>query len=221
MLSGLAISGWLCCVFGIALMSLRSRASRSRLNRDIHELRRPLQQAYLLSPAGDASSHSLSAALDHSLVALEELDAHVNLGQRAARREPVDIRSLVEDSLEMQRTFRAEEPPRLEWSAGRGQVLGDPHRLRRIFDNLIENASRHGAAPLEVSASDSGGFIRVAVGNPCGDSSSDDASPQALPGRGYGLGITRELVREHGGHLRCSTLRNRFEAVVDLPLAGS
>lgn len=218
---GLAISGWIACVFAMVFLWVRSCAGRSTLNRDIHELRRPLQQAYLLSPGVERSSYSLSAALDHSLVALDDLDAHVNRGHRVARYEPVDIRSLVEDSLEMQRSLRAQGLLRLEWRAREGKVFGDPHRLRRIFDNLLDNAARHGTAPLEVSARDSGGFIRVAVENPGGNPGSEVTSPKSLPGHGYGLRIIRELVREHGGHFSFTNRRDRYEAVVDLPLAGS
>lgn len=213
----LTVSGWIMSSIVGAVLWLRARAMKSRLNFGIHEIRRPLQQAYLLAPAPDRSS--ISAALEGAVAALDELEARVNRRCLEPRREQVDLRRLVEASLEIQRAIGPRATPEVDWRARSGEVLGDPAGLQRIFDNLIDNATRHGAPPFRVSARESGDFIRVAVGNAPRANAADAARMGADPGRGYGLRIVGDLVREHGGRFAYSMRPGDCEAVVELPLA--
>jgi signal transduction histidine kinase len=92
-------------------------------------------------------------------------------------------------------------------------VVADASRLRRVLDNLIENALRHGGSGgrIEIGVERRNGAIRVFV---------DDAGP-GIPeemrervfakffrvpgtsrhGTGLGLSIVRDIVRSHGGEV--------------------
>lgn len=105
-----------------------------------------------------------------------------------------------------------------------------PQALRRALCNLLENAQRYGAPPIEVHATRDDKIITIRVidhgrGLPAdqlesikqpfrrGESARTDAR-----GTGLGLAIVERIARLHGGHL---SLHNRpqggFEARLELP----
>ena len=215
---GLALSGWLTSVIIWSVLSMRARAMRTELNFGIHEIRRPLQQAFLLHPSCEPSHRAVSEALDGAVTALDELEARLNRLPVEPKREPVDIRGLIEGSVATQGVIGSSREAQVEWQACSGKVLGDRDRLQRIFDNLIDNAARHGASPLTVTARDCGRFIRVAIGNRTIRDDLDDPRAGGATGHGYGLRIVSELVSEHGGNFAYSRRSDDCEAVVELPL---
>lgn len=88
-------------------------------------------------------------------------------------------------------------------------VLGDPALLRRMIRNLIENAQRHGAPPIEVSVHRRGdrAVLTVSDGGP-GIPPSEHERVFApfhrvgkTPSQGFGLGLAlvRQIARQHGG----------------------
>ncbi len=106
-----------------------------------------------------------------------------------------------------------------------------PQALRRALLNLLENAYRHGAPPVEVQVRQQDQRLLISVidygaGLPpdqlesikqpfrCGESARTDAR-----GTGLGLAIVERVARLHGGRL---TLHNRpeggFEARLELPV---
>jgi two-component system osmolarity sensor histidine kinase EnvZ len=103
-----------------------------------------------------------------------------------------------------------------------------PTATERMLINLIENAYRHGAPPVEVSSRRTPGGVRVAVldrgpGVPEGEIERlfEPFARGRTQGGGSGLGlvIARRIARLHGGE---ASLHNRpdggLEARVDLPL---
>ena len=107
----------------------------------------------------------------------------------------------------------------------------DPLRLQQVVSNLVRNAQKYGAAPVELSAvATPGGAVEVRV-HDAGDgvpaafvpqlferfTRADTASRAA--GAGLGLSIVRELVEAHGGSVRYEADGNTF--VVALPAAAA
>lgn len=204
---------------GLALScGYRLRRLAQQVNHGLHELRRPLQQAFLAAPGTGAGS-SVESALERALTALDLLDAAANRRRPPTRRLQVDVRQIVEGCLEMRAHGVAVDRPLLRWGAADSRVVGDPDRLRSVFDNLIENALVHGRPPVWISASGTRHSLRVSVGNA---SPGPDRSPSArrsCSGGGHGLRIVRDLVAEHGGRFESRQRSRGFEAVVELPLS--
>jgi len=89
-------------------------------------------------------------------------------------------------------------------------VVVDPIVLDRIMSNLLINAVRHGAEPIEVSADTGDAYFRVVVED-SGEGISNAFRPRlferfartdsANVGSGLGLAIARAYARAHGGDL--------------------
>ncbi len=94
--------------------------------------------------------------------------------------------------------------------SGVGSAYGDPHDVRRIVQNLLDNARRHARSRVEIVAA--GDTLTVADdgdGIATGDHERiferftrlDDARTRAGGGSGLGLAIARELAVVNGGEL--------------------
>jgi len=102
----------------------------------------------------------------------------------------------------------------------------DPLRLQQILSNLIRNAERHGAEPVEVRVgSEPDGMVVFRVTD-AGPGVSEtfiprlferySQGPDSAPGgSGLGLSVTRDLVRAHGGTVRYDLTQPAF--IVTLP----
>ena len=242
-------------------MAQQVRASRDA-QRDFvanvsHELKTPLtsihgySQAILDGTAGDAETVRRSAGIIHdeagrmARMVAELLDlARIESGQVVMRREPVDLRELLENIVERFRlraeaagvilTAQLDELPR---------VSGDGDRLAQVIDNLLDNALKHTLSggkvtltagqltpsgvrrrgkdwprAVEISVSDSG------AGIPPEDLSrvferfyQVDKSRRRTGSIGLGLAITREIVEAHGGSIKAESivgLGTRFTVVL-------
>ena len=96
-------------------------------------------------------------------------------------------------------------------------VRGDPQLLRHLFDNLLDNAVKHGGAPgtVAVTLENSGNEVRCRITDRgCGIPMADRervfekfyrvGSPEEghlVKGHGLGLSYAREIVRRHGGRI--------------------
>jgi signal transduction histidine kinase len=104
--------------------------------------------------------------------------------------------------------------------------------LRRLVRNLLENAARHGAPPVEASVRASGGRVHLRVCDRGPGVPEDErerifapfyrpsSRPVADAGSGLGLSLVREIARRHGGEVVCRGREGGgtcFE--VDLPRA--
>jgi signal transduction histidine kinase len=114
-------------------------------------------------------------------------------------------------------------------------VTGDPDALSRLLVNLLDNAVRHAASSVSVSAGAQDGCAVLVVaddgpGIPAEDterafgrfSRLDDARSRdgSVSGSGLGLAIVRATAEAHGGSVTLEDAGPGLRAVVRLPLAG-
>jgi CheY-like chemotaxis protein len=98
-----------------------------------------------------------------------------------------------------------------------GDVLGDPRRIRQVFDNLLSNAlkctdcgsisvtARRCNDTIKIDISDTGRGIAPAFLAHVFDPFSQAAAREAGGGLGLGLAIARQLVLLHGGTLSAAS----------------
>jgi two-component system, OmpR family, heavy metal sensor histidine kinase CusS len=109
-----------------------------------------------------------------------------------------------------------------------GTALGDPLLSGRVFDNLLDNALRHGGEHVEIAVEGSPERVRVTVsddgpGIPATirDRIFERFSREGAPSSGFGLGlaIAKALAEAQGGTLRLDDASVGARFVVDLPAA--
>jgi signal transduction histidine kinase len=205
---------------------------RRRLNRALHELRRPLQALALMedgkpAAAGWGSAPGRSGLLELASSALGEVDRTVNGGpeQRVLRR--FSCRELVLASLERWRPAAASAGGfRVYWDAGPAPVEGDPRRMAQALDNLIANALEHGGPPLVVTGASVAGRIRVTVANGAEERPAEAESPacrgpSSSPRRGHGTAVVSEVASAHRGRFAFCKTQSGYVAALELPLADT
>ncbi len=150
-------------------------------------------------------------------------------GAEGERTELVDLAALLQTVVADARTDAVtyEGPDRYRFR-------GRPSALRRLFDNLVDNAVRYGGGAT-VGLADEGrqALVTVADNGPGLDSADlarvfepffrvERSRSRATGGVGLGLAIARSIAREHGGDI---TLENRVGsgllATVTLPDGGA
>ena len=138
----------------------------------------------------------------------------------AAAREPVDIAGVLHEAMEATRpdAVTAHCEVHLEMPPGLPPVIGEAPALRRVFQNLIINAAKHGGqggwigisaasaeagnpAMIEIKVADRGPGIPKAELPEIFKPFFRGAAAQAgqVRGSGLGLSVVRELVEAHGG----------------------
>lgn len=202
----------------LAAVRVRESRRRSRLNRALHELRRPLQ-ALALAPASGfrRGVPATPDSLDLALAALEDLDGAVNGAPAAIRPRPISGRALIAAAVERWRApaSRAGRSLKLEWRAGAAVVMADPPRVAQALDNLIANAIEHGGLRVRVEAVLCAAGMRVVVSN---DGPASEHRPPD-PRHGHGLEVVREVAAAHGGRFALRSEGQATVAALELPLA--
>lgn len=213
---------------------MRAGRRRERLNRALHELRRPLQALMLAAPA---NSGGRSGQLDAAIAALAELDRELNGGRPTRPSRVIDARGICADAVERWRPAAARAGRRLElrWRAIGSRVDCDPVAIARVLDNLIGNALEHGSGPIGVEGMARGGHLRLFVvdGARVADlPSAISIEPRSRwpggsalrrrcdPRRGHGLRLVAKIAAEHGGRFAACRHGTGACAVIELPLAG-
>lgn len=129
--------------------------------------------------------------------------------------EPLDIAAEFEDAIYTYREFFRREGLVLNYEPSDEEfptVTGDPERLRQVFCNILDNASKHGGAGKRIDASlvreDDYIVIRI---RDYGPGIPEDELPRVkmkfykgsskARGSGIGLAVCEEIVDRHGGRL--------------------
>ncbi|MEO1399252.1 MAG: ATP-binding protein, partial [Pseudomonadota bacterium] len=169
-----------------------------------HELRTPLARIRLaLELIRDDANPKVRAELEKDIGELDDMIEEILLlsrldaGVRSEVREDVDLLALVAEE--------AARYPDCDLNGVPTMIQGDPQLLRRMVRNLLENASKHGQPPIEVTLQAIPGSkgSRLAVTDHGLGISTDDMERVFEPfhrgasrGRTLGSGLGLALVRQ-------------------------
>jgi signal transduction histidine kinase len=189
-------------------------AHKALLANASHELRSPLARLRVAIELWEqAPNEERQAEIERNLRELDLLIEEILLASRLDHPGTVERRELVELL-----ALTAEEAARGGASADGEEVeiLGDPRLLRRMVRNLIDNANRHGAPPVELTViREAGGAAEVIVADHGPGIRPEEREPiftpfhrpagreEAAGGWGLGLSLVRQIARQHGGDVRC------------------
>jgi two-component system OmpR family sensor kinase len=210
-----------------------------------HELRTPLAavRAYAeLFSRGAArrpddlerSMEGIERETERMSVLVDELIllAHLDDG-RTLRRDPVDLESVVADSVETARTVEPDRP--IDMETVPAIVSGDRDRLRQLVDNLLANVRAHtpAGAPARVVLRADGGNAVLEVSDTGPGMRPDELAhvferffrtdrsrARASGGSGLGLAIVTAVADAHGGTATASSVQGTGSTfTVTIPLA--
>lgn len=203
-------------------------AHKSLLANASHELRTPLTRIRMaVELMKDSADSKRRRDVEHDIAELDALIDEILLASRLdvvkgpEADEEVDLLALA-----------TEECSRYEETELEGQpitIRGDSRLLRRMIRNLLENARRHGAPPIEVRVRRAAGAAEIEVcdhGPGIPDAESEDvfrpfrrfAGARESAGAGLGLALVRQIARRHGGdarYLRCAPSGSCFLVSLD------
>jgi signal transduction histidine kinase len=209
------------------------RGEKELLANVSHELRTPLARirvALDLAAEGDlARARRYLAEIGTDLVELERLVDDVLTAARLdlaagresgaalpLRREPVEGRELVLRAAERFRSAHPDRTLEVDVAPELPPILADPALLRRVVDNLLDNARKYSpeASPIMIAARTEDGALAVEVqdrgiGLDEADLKrvftpffrSDRSRARGTGGVGLGLALARRVVEAHGGRI--------------------
>lgn len=192
-------------------------AHRSLLANASHELRSPLARLRLaVDRQAEQPSEALRAEIVRNLAEVDELVEEILLASRLDRleslehREPVDLVALAAEEAAYADLSEGE----IGVSGASTLVQGDERLLRRMIRNLILNAARHGAPPIDIGIAtegrdaiiivrDHGGGLPPGVGERIFERFfRPQGASESAGGWGLGLSLVRQIAEKHGGSVR-------------------
>jgi len=207
-----------------------------------HELRTPLailKTELELALRGGRTHEELQETLRSAAEEIDRLaqlaDALLVIARVDQGRLPVSITPLAAGRLldDVRRRFasRALLAQRgvLVEEAGDLQITADPRRLEQALDNLVDNALRHGAGTIRLSASAHDGHVELRVRDEGAGFPADfiDSAFERFTradhgrgrgGSGLGLAIVQVIARAHGGQARAGNVaQGGADVRIELP----
>jgi signal transduction histidine kinase len=230
------------------LAALETALDRERrfVNDASHELRTPLTllsaelELALRRPRTTAElEQTVKAAAADTADLIRLADALLTVGVQPdqANADEVNLGHLVTDVIARYQVTAGHSRLTLHTQAAL-PVRGDPTRLDQVITNLLDNAVRHGASPITVTADRTADVILLTV-HDGGLGMDPDFLPRAAerfsradtarstPGTGLGLSLVDAIVSAHHGELRiCShgahyRTTDRFDVGCDHPATGT
>lgn len=220
--------------------------SRALLRAVTHELRSPLtvirayssvvmqRQTRLTHGEVKDIMRRIDRSAELAQVVVDDLETLVKQQAAAMRPVTMEVRSFIVDHADDLQALAPGRELQIELYPEALLLFADPHRLRQVLNNLVENAHKYscpgGAITIRVGCC--GGNVLIAVqdegpGVPPDEieqvfepfyrgSHSDDAN-----GTGLGLAICKSLIEAQGGGLRAApSPGGGFQMLVTLPSAA-
>jgi signal transduction histidine kinase len=228
------------------------RAEKELLANVSHELRTPLARTRValdLALEGDAGvARELLPDIASDLDELERLitdiltAARLDLGDGSAssgvpplRRSPVILADLLAHAASRFRSAHPDRALEVDVAEGLPGLDGDAVLLRRVVDNLLENAHRYSdrSDPITLRARANDGLEIDVIDRGIGIAAedlprvfrpffrADRSRARATGGLGLGLALAKRIVDAHGGEITLESAPNEgTRARVRLPIAG-
>jgi len=198
------------------------RGQKELLANVSHELRSPLARmrvALELLPR-DAKNEARLRDVEADLIELDRLIEDVLTATRLeASGLPAHLGAVDVGELFAQLVARAEHDPAtagktVRAAGGEGIVVtADGALVKRALWNLVENAAKYGAPPIEIGAKREEGMVALSVRDAGAGIAAEErervfepfyrGDKARTPGTGFGLGLTlaRRVAEAHGGHI--------------------
>jgi len=202
-------------------------AERELLGNISHELRTPLARIRvaldLANEADPAEATQSLADIAEDLAELERLVDDVLAAVRAqtplgVRKEPIPLRGLLDKSITKFRSMHTTRELRAELPEELPVVEGDPIMMRRVFDNLLDNARKYSSSAIEIAAHGEKESVVVEVKDRGVGIAKEDlgrifepffradrSRTRATGGIGLGLALVKRVVDAHGGTIEFSS----------------
>jgi PAS domain S-box-containing protein len=164
--------------------------------------------------------------------------SRIGTGQLSIKFEPIDLRRIVEDTLDTVHFMADAKTLQLKSDLqATPEVLGDSKRLHQVFSNLLSNAIKftpeHGTIEISLESDTSEIRIRIRDSGKGIDTQllphifepfiqGDSTTTRRYGGLGIGLTIVYHLVQLHGGTIQAENIGEGKGAVftVRLPISG-
>lgn len=194
-----------------------------------HDLRTPLTRLrFRLENVPDDQREALLREVEEMEQMIGQVIGFIRDASTPGARERIDFAALVESSVADAKVLGG----KVELEAvEHGQVEVDPVGMRRLLNNLLENALKYGeTARVRVLLGDTQAVAEIIDDGPGIPAEEHDqafdpfyrgveARSSGKPGSGLGLAVCRSIARAHGGDVHLEQRSDGFVARVAVPLS--
>ncbi len=158
--------------------------------------------------------------------------SRIEAGRFSLQMEQIELQPLLEKTIE---SFKLSTDKRIQTRIADKlpQLRGDADRLTRVLSNLLDNALKYGGDTVTVTAALTGGSVQIDVTDNGTGIPPDEisriferfyrgrTSRTNKRGSGLGLAIVDEIVRAHGGTIRCESEQGKTTSMIVRLPAGN